>query len=86
MNPPNDMAGACINAPDEPGLLIWHCGRADFSGGMTFRGIIYVVNNSDGTCPASLPARGDDAEAGRLRDSCPRTSYTGPDVECDDRV
>ena len=58
-DPPNDMAEACINAPDEPGLLIWHCGRADFAGGMTFRGIIYVVNNSDGTCPASLPARGD---------------------------
>jgi len=57
--PPNNMSPNCINTEQTPGLLIWHCGRADFSGGITFRGVIYVVNNSDGTCPGDLPARGD---------------------------
>ena len=44
---------------DQPGLMIWHCGRGDIQGGWTHRGIIYMVNNSDGTCAPSLPARGD---------------------------
>ena len=58
-SPPNDMATKCINSEDSPGLLIWHCGRADFAGGMTYRGVLYVVNNSDNTCSADLPQRGD---------------------------
>jgi Tfp pilus assembly protein PilX len=57
--PPAGMSSSCPNVNDEPGLVIWHCGRADMEGGYTHRGILYVVNNSDGTCPASLPARGD---------------------------
>jgi Tfp pilus assembly protein PilX len=57
-NPPAGMAQACTNVDDEPGLVIWHCGRADMAGGYTHRGILYVVNNSDGTC-AGLPERGD---------------------------
>jgi len=57
--PPNNMSQSCINTVNSPGFLIWHCGRADFSGGMTYRGVLYVVNNSDGTCPATLPQRGD---------------------------
>jgi Tfp pilus assembly protein PilX len=56
--PPNNMATKCINTEDSPGILIWHCGRADFSGGMTYRGVLYVVNNSDNTCPVGLGQRG----------------------------
>ncbi len=45
----------------EPGLIIWHCGRADFAGGFTHRGVLYLANDSDGTCAAAgAPvARGD---------------------------
>jgi hypothetical protein len=28
------------------------------AGGWTYRGVLYVVNNSDGTCGPSLPQRG----------------------------
>ena len=52
------MSKNCVNSEDEPGLLIWHCGRADMAGSWTHHGILYMVNNSDGTCPASLPQRG----------------------------
>jgi Tfp pilus assembly protein PilX len=58
-NPPAGMANTCTNVNDQPGLVIWHCGRADMAGGYTHRGILYIVNNSDGTCPAALGARGD---------------------------
>ena len=44
------MKPNCINAPNKPGMLIWHCGRIDFQGNSTFVGILYIVNNSDGTC------------------------------------
>jgi len=57
--PPSGMATKCTNVEDEPGLVIWHCGRADMAGGYTHRGILYMVNDSDGTCPAGLGARGD---------------------------
>ena len=53
--PPNGMSGQCINSELSPGLLIWHCGRADFQGSFTYRGTLYMVNDSDGTCPATLP-------------------------------
>ena len=56
--PPNGMSPKCVNSETEPGLLIWHCGRADMAGGWTFRGVLYIVNNSDGTCSPSLPERG----------------------------
>ena len=49
----------CVNTETAPGLLIWHCGLADMAGGWTYRGLLYVVNNSDGTCAATMPARGD---------------------------
>lgn len=50
----------CVNTEDDPGLLIWHCGMADMAGGWTYRGVLYVVNNSDGTCEAPLTnPRGD---------------------------
>jgi hypothetical protein len=48
----------CVNSESSPGLLIWHCGLADMAGGWTFRGLLYVVNNSDGTCAPSMPQRG----------------------------
>jgi Tfp pilus assembly protein PilX len=57
-SPPNGMSATCVNSVNSPGILIWHCGRADFQGGFTYRGVLYIVNNSDGTCPASLPQRG----------------------------
>jgi len=57
--PPTGMATKCTNAEAQPGLIIWHCGRADFAGGFTHRGVLYLANNSDGTCAAGLPARGD---------------------------
>jgi hypothetical protein len=57
--PPAGMSASCDNVETEPGIIIWHCGRADIQGGWTHRGILYMVNNSDGTCDASLPARGD---------------------------
>jgi hypothetical protein len=69
--PPNNMATKCINSEDSPGILIWHCGRADFSGGMTYRGVLYVVNNSDNTCPAGLGQRGDG--------TCSKTNNVGPE-------
>jgi Tfp pilus assembly protein PilX len=48
----------CVNSYSKPGLLIWHCGLADMAGGWTYRGVLYVVNNSDGTCAPSLNQRG----------------------------
>jgi Tfp pilus assembly protein PilX len=47
---PVGMSGSCINNIAKPGLLLWHCGRSDWQGGMTYVGVIYMVNNSDGTC------------------------------------
>jgi hypothetical protein len=51
---PNGLDKDCVNTEDKPGLLIWHCGRADMAGGWTFRGVLYIVNNSDGTCAPPL--------------------------------
>lgn len=63
--PPNPGPGGgtgldddCINSIDKPGMLIWRCGRADFSGGFTYVGVVYHVNGSDGSCPASNPPKG----------------------------
>ena len=60
-NPPAGLADKCTNPATEPGLIIWHCGRADFAGGFTHRGVLYLTNDSDGTCAAAgAPvARGD---------------------------
>ena len=52
----------------KPGLLIWHCGTLRFTGGYTFYGIVYVVNNSDGKC-ASFPR----SRAGARPDGCYET-------------
>ena len=59
--PPPGMANACTNADTAPGLVLWHCGRADFAGGFTHRGVLYFANDSDGTCAAAgaPSARGD---------------------------
>ena len=56
---PTGLDPDCVNSQTSPGLLIWHCGLADMSGGWTYRGLLYVVNNSDATCHPSMPARGD---------------------------
>ena len=58
-SPPTGMANNCTNADTAPGLIIWHCGRGDFEGGFTHRGVLYMANNTDGTCPAGLGTRGD---------------------------
>jgi hypothetical protein len=47
---PTGLDKDCVNSESNPGLLIWHCGQADMSGGWTYRGVLYIVNNSDGTC------------------------------------
>jgi Tfp pilus assembly protein PilX len=47
---PMGLSQNCINQIDAPGLLIWHCGQVDMQGGLTYVGVIYVANNSDGTC------------------------------------
>ena len=47
---PTGMSQSCINNIAQPGILIWHCGRSDWQGGVTYVGVIYMVNNSDGTC------------------------------------
>jgi hypothetical protein len=58
-SPPPGMGTECTNAANAPGLIIWHCGRADFAGGFTHRGVLYLANNTDNTCPAALGTRGD---------------------------
>jgi Tfp pilus assembly protein PilX len=57
--PPGGMSTSCTNVDTQPGIVVWHCGRSDMAGGWTHRGLLYVVNNSDGTCPAGLGQRGD---------------------------
>jgi hypothetical protein len=56
---PQGLDPDCVNTETAPGLLIWHCGLADMAGGWTYRGLLYVVNDSDGTCAATMPQRGD---------------------------
>jgi len=51
----NGLSQACVNQYDRPGILIWHCGRMSMSGSWTFVGIVYGVNNSDGTCSSFSP-------------------------------
>jgi hypothetical protein len=51
---PTGLDKDCVNTESNPGLLIWHCGMADMAGGWTYRGVLYIVNNSDGTCAAPL--------------------------------
>ena len=53
---PDAMSSNCINPTTKPGLLIWHCGTFGATANWTFYGILYLVNNSDGTC-ASFPAK-----------------------------
>jgi Tfp pilus assembly protein PilX len=48
----NGLQPDCINQINNGGLLIWHCGTMDLSGKATYIGLLYFVNNSDGTCPA----------------------------------
>ena len=48
----NGLHESCINSVDEPGILIMHCGRMELGGNTTYIGLVYAVNNSDGTCPA----------------------------------
>ena len=52
----NELNSSCINSYDEPGILISHCGHLDLGGNTTFVGLVYAVNNSDGTCAS--PAGG----------------------------
>ena len=47
---PASLSGNCVNPTTAPGLLIWHCGNLGFVGNFTFYGIVYLANNSDGTC------------------------------------
>ena len=65
---PNTLSSNCINATNKPGLLIWHCGTLRFTGNYTFYGIVYVVNNSDGTC-GSFPAKSGGCPSGWVYES-----------------
>ena len=56
------MSTNCINPTTKPGLLIWHCGTIRFTASSTFYGIMYLVNNSDGTCASFT------GQVGRLPD------------------
>ncbi len=67
----------CVNQATRPGILIWHCGRISMSGGTTFVGIVYAVNNSDGTCPASLPQAGSPNCSGNVNNTNNVVSMTG---------
>jgi Tfp pilus assembly protein PilX len=49
----NGLQPPCINSVTAPGVLIWHCGTMDLSGKATYFGLLYFVNGSDGTCPAT---------------------------------
>ena len=73
---PAGLAKDCVNSEDRAGLLIWHCGQADMAGGWTYRGVLYMVNNSDGTCPPSMPARG----------TTPPTCSSNPNAQPEDAV
>jgi hypothetical protein len=66
----------CVNSELNPGLLIWHCGLADMAGGWTYRGLLYIVNNSDGSCAPSLGARG----------TTPPTCSTNPATTVNDAI
>lgn len=47
-NLPSDLHKPCLNTQDTPGVVIWHCGNADFAGSnWTFIGLLYFVNGSD---------------------------------------
>ena len=65
------MSTNCINPTTKPGLLIWHCGTIAFTAGSTFYGIMYVVNNSDGTCASFT------GQVGRLPDVPRSTRRSG---------
>lgn len=50
--PPDGMATKCINQSGKPGILIWQCGRMEGAGGLTFVGLVYMVNGTNGACPS----------------------------------
>jgi Tfp pilus assembly protein PilX len=55
---PSGMSSNCINSPTAPGVLVWHGGVMSLSGNVTFVGLLYAVNDSDGTA-ATGPITGD---------------------------
>jgi len=65
---PSGMSSDCINPTTKPGLLIWHCGTFEMTAAQTFYGILYLVNNSDGTC-ANFPARSGGCPAAKVYSS-----------------
>jgi hypothetical protein len=67
----------CVNQHHRPGILIWHCGRMSISGGWTYVGVVYAVNGSDGTCPASAPPAGDGNCSGNNNNTHNVVSLTG---------
>jgi len=71
------LAQNCVNQQPAPGMLIWHCGRLSMSGSWTYVGIVYAVNNSDGTCPESAPALGNGNCTGNANSGHDVISMTG---------
>lgn len=54
----NGLAQSCVNQYSRPGILIWHCGSMRMTGQWTYVGLIYAVNDSDGTCPGGPRGNG----------------------------
>jgi hypothetical protein len=60
--PPAGMSTKCVNQSGKPGILIWQCGTMEGAGGITFVGLVYMVNGSNGACaskgssPISCPS------------------------------
>jgi hypothetical protein len=63
---PSGLTANCINSTSKPGLLIWHCGTLSFTAQSTFYGIVYLVNNSDGTCTNGYVAKSGGCPTGKV--------------------
>ena len=63
---PTGLTANCINSTSKPGLLIWHCGTLSFTDQSTFYGIVYLVNNSDGTCTNGYVAKSGGCPTGKV--------------------
>jgi hypothetical protein len=51
--PDDRLSNSCINDITRPGVLIWHCGAARFTGNLAYVGLLYMVNASDRTSSAA---------------------------------
>ena len=80
--PPDDrLSGDCINTISNPGILIWHCGSASFSGGQTYVGLLYMVNSSDRLTSAEADRCTKTVGVDQIGNgTCPKNASTVTDV------